>query len=251
MKKKFQKEANMIQSQTIKNKDLKRRIIEISYKNKLSHIGSCLTAVDIIDEIYSIKKPDEKFVLSSGHAHLAHLVVMQYAMAPSLYTAKLKNTSDPAKGIVERMLDDYGIHCDRRAGCDCSSGSLGNGLPIAVGMALADRSKNVYCLVSDGECSEGSIWEALRIAKEQRLTNLTIYVNVNGYGAYKSIDRWNISEQLAPYQIIPSTDESIPDKRLINIVHTSIDDFPFLKGQEAHYRVMDEEDYKSAMEVLK
>ena len=61
----------------IVNKELKKRILEISYKKKLSHLGSCLTAVDIIDEIFKIKKPDEKFVLSSGHAALALYVVLE------------------------------------------------------------------------------------------------------------------------------------------------------------------------------
>ena len=59
------------------NKDLKKRIFDISFRHKLSHLGSCLTAVDIIDEIYSIKKPDERFVLSSGHAGLALYVVLE------------------------------------------------------------------------------------------------------------------------------------------------------------------------------
>lgn len=213
----------------MKNKDLKRRIIEISYKNKLSHIASCLTACDIIEEIYSVKKPDEKFVLSAGHAHLAHLVVMEAHYSLPLQT--VENES-------ERLLHNYGIHCDHQAGCDVSTGSLGQGLPIALGMALADRSKNVYCLISDGECSEGSIWEALRIQKEQHLENLHVYVNINGWGAYKDINQMQLSNQLKYMSWAKP-------------VHTNIDQFPFLKGQVGHYKVMNESDYKQAMEVLK
>ena len=155
------------------NKDLKRRIIEISYPRKLSHLGSCLTAVDIIDEIFKIKKPEEKFVLSVGHAGLALYVVLEKYLGLN----------------AEKIFEHHGVHPDRCSKChiDCSTGSLGNGLPIAVGMALADRNKNVYCLISDGECSEGSIWEALRIASEQNLNNLKVYCNFNGWGAYKSI----------------------------------------------------------------
>ena len=56
---------------------LKRRILEISYLRKLSHLGSCLTALPIIIEIYEHKKKNEKFILSAGHSHVAHAVVME------------------------------------------------------------------------------------------------------------------------------------------------------------------------------
>lgn len=197
-------------------KKLKRRILEISYGLKLSHLGSCLTALPIIYEIYQHKKGDEKFVLSAGHAHLAHAVVMEHY------------------GIIkdaEQNIRDLGIHCDRAGGCDVSSGSLGHGLPIAVGMALSDRNKNVYALISDGECAEGSIWEALRIADEQKLMNLYVYLNWNGFGAYKEIDPKYLPE--------------------VNLRPTRVDELPFLKGLDAHYKTMTEEEYKQALEILK
>lgn len=152
---------------------LEQRILEISYKHKLSHIGSCLTAVKIIDEIYSKKKPDERFVLSCGHAGLALYVVLEkYNIANAEY-----------------LLDQCGVHPDRILGgeaIDCSTGSLGQGLPIALGMALADRSKNVYCLVSDGECSEGSVYEALNIMNDEKINNLYVHLNYNQFGAYRT-----------------------------------------------------------------
>lgn len=203
-------------------KDLQRRIIEISYRHKLSHIGSCLTALPIMQEIYELKKPDEKFVLSAGHAHLAHAVLME------------------AKGIIkdaEKNIEEFGIHCDIEGGCDVSTGSLGQGLPIAVGMALADRTKNVYCLISDGETMEGSIWEALRIQYEQKLFNLKVYLNWNGWAAYRD------TKEL----IIQTFTISMGMK----VINTNVDDFPFLIGQDAHYHVMNEEEYKQAMRILK
>ncbi len=213
-----------------------RRIIEISYKNKLSHLGSCLTAVDIIDEIYSIKKPDEKFCLSSGHAGLALYCVIEKYFKHSPKSQSVVDKSYECD--AERMLAFQGIHPDRKSDLsgyiDCSAGSLGNGLPIAVGMALADRSKNVYCLISDGECAEGSIYEALRIFREQKLSNLHIYLNYNKWGAYRrvSLDDFFWYGDIA-------------------IRETNVDDFPFLKGQIGHYQIMDETMYKQAMEVLK
>lgn len=205
------------------NKDLKRRIIEISYKNKLSHIGSNLTAVDIIDEIYSKKKSDEKFILSSGHAGLALYCILEKYEG--------KNAED--------IWNHHGVHPDRCLSCgiDCSAGSLGHGLPVAVGMALADRTKNVYCLISDGEMAEGSISEAFRIAEEQSLTNLHVYLNSNGWGAYRKIPSLDIDDWT-----------EISDN--FTICHSNVDDFPFLKDQDAHYHVMTEKDYKQALEIL-
>ena len=147
----------------------KEIILDISKRNGLTHIGSSLTVLPIIEEIYKEKKPDEKFVLSAGHAHLAHLVVMNPETA-------------------EDMILKHGIHCTTEAGCDVSTGSLGHGLGIAVGMALANRERNVYCLISDGECAEGSVWEALRVAYEQGTYNLKVYVNINGWASYQTVD---------------------------------------------------------------
>lgn len=144
-----------------------KRILEISKKMGLSHVGSSLTAYPIIEEIYKIKKPDEKFILSNGHAALALAIFLH---------------GDKAEEIIKENM-----HADR-SWCDCSAGSLGHGLGIAVGMALSDSTKNVYCMISDGECAEGSIFEALRIAQEQNLTNLKVYCNANGWASYQSVD---------------------------------------------------------------
>jgi transketolase len=160
--------------------NLEQRILELSKKYKLSHIGSCLTSVGIIDEIYSIKKPDEKFVLSCGHAGLALYVVLEKYL-----------------GIdAEYLLLKHGVHPNRDEVINCSTGSLGQGLPIALGMALADRTKNVYCLISDGECAEGSVYEALNIKHRYGVYNLIVFCNYNGYGAYDRTDLFSIQRKL-------------------------------------------------------
>jgi len=159
--------------------ELKKRILEISKKLKLAHVGSNLSAVDIIDEIYKKKKYNDIFVLSSGHAHLAHLVVRFKAV-----------------GHISYIIEKFGIHCDIKADCTVSTGSLGHGLPIAVGMALADRKRQVYCLTSDGEWMEGSMWEAIRIAEQLKLKNLHITVNANGYGGMKPINSEDLLDKL-------------------------------------------------------
>ena len=205
----------------ILNTDLKRRIIDISYRKGLSHLGSCLTAVDIIKEIYDIKKPNERFVLSSGHAALALYVALEKYMG---------------KKNAEERFDHHGVHPDRCKSCgiDVSAGSLGHGIGIAVGMALADRSRNIYCLISDGEAAEGSLWEALRIWKRENLSNLKVYLNFNEHGAYQKTFLGEMPQVTKTY---------ITNFDLL---------MPILKEpQEAHYKVMNEEEYKYLMEVLK
>lgn len=190
-----------------------RRIIDISYKYKLSHLGSCLTAYPIIDHIYNTRKPEEKFVLSAGHAGLALYCVLEAHGG--------KN--------AEEIFNHHGVHPDRclECGIDCSSGSLGHGIGIACGMALADRTKKVHCLVSDGEMAEGSVWEALRIIKEQNLDNLKLHLNFNGYGAYRTTKL-----------------EDFINIEGITIWNQNFDPYPFLRGQDAHYMTLSKQQYE-------
>jgi transketolase len=224
------------------NKELKRRIIDISYHYKLAHIGSCLTAVDIIKEIYDRRKPGEKFVLSSGHAHLAHLVVKEADGAIDFVREQ----------YVETLIEKYGIHCDRKAGCDVSTGSLGHGIGIALGMALADRSKNVYCLLSDGEMAEGSVWEAMRIKTQYKVNNLKLYLNYNGFAAYQDAHPYfNLEDHSGRdndgnWLQIPTLGWLIEHVR-----YTNLHEYPtWLQGQLAHYVIMTKEQYEELMELL-
>lgn len=209
----------------MKNRDLKKRIVELSYKYSKYHLGSCLSAVDIIEEIYNKKNKNEKFVLSEGHAAIALYCVLE--------------KHEGRNG--EYLLKKHGIHPERdeKNGIWCTTGSLGQGLPIALGMAFSDKTKDVYCLISDGECAEGSVWEALRIKSDNKVNNLKIYVNVNAYGAYDAIDRARLTKRLKVF---------CPD---INIRLTTVEQFPFLKGQDAHYHKMTKGDYVQALDLLK
>jgi transketolase len=198
---------------------LKKRILDIAYKNKLSHLGSYLSSVDIIDKIYSKKNLEDIFILSSGHAALAMYVVIEK------YT-----------GIdAEELFKKHGghPHRDEPNGIFCSTGSLGMGLTVAVGRALANPNKKVYVLISDGECAEGSIWESLRFIKENNLENIEVHVNVNGYAAYDKVDTNYLIKRLEVF--LPS----------IHIHKTTVNQTPFLKGLNAHYHVMSEQDYLS------
>ncbi len=153
--------------------ELHHRIIEISRKLSLAHLGSCLTSVDIIDEIYDAKDEDEKFILSNGHAGLALYVVLEKYHGFDAEKLYLKHGMHPNRDKEDK------IHC--------STGSLGMGIMIALGMALADRDKNVYCLISDGECFEGSVWEAANVVEKYNVKNLRVYLNFNGLSAYSTV----------------------------------------------------------------
>ena len=201
--------------------DLKQRILEIAYKHKLRHLGSYLSAVNIIDEIYESKNPNDIFILSSGHAALALYVILEKYEGKNAEKLFLKHGGHP--------------HRDEENGIYCSTGSLGLGITVAVGRALANKNRKVHVLISDGESAEGSVWEALRFIQENNLTNIEVYVNVNGYAAYDKVDVKYLVDRLKVF--LPS----------INIRYTNVNQYPFLRGLNAHYHVMSEEDYKSTL----
>ena len=201
--------------------NLKKRILEIAYKHKLSHLGSYLSAVGIIDEIYKSKNKEDIFILSSGHAALALYVVLEKYEDKNAEELFLKHGGHP--------------HRDEDNGIYCSTGSLGLGITVAVGRALANKNRKVHVLISDGESAEGSVWEALRFIQENNLTNIEVFVNVNGYAAYDKVDVKYLVDRLKAF--LPR----------INIRYTNVNQYPFLRGLNAHYHVMSEEDYKSTL----
>lgn len=196
---------------------LTQRLIDITYQERLSHLSSTLSALPIIEEIYSRRQDDEVFILSNGHAGLALYVVLE-----KYYGV------DPVS-----MLHKHGIHPSRDLDNHlyCSTGSLGSGLLIAVGHALATPNKNVYCMLSDGECAEGSIWEALRYIQDNNINNLHVYVNINGMGAYDMIDSHQLSHRLKAF--LPR----------INLRFSDPPSWSFAQQLLTHYYVLKPEDY--------
>ncbi|MBI5554582.1 MAG: hypothetical protein HY920_01845 [Elusimicrobia bacterium] len=233
---------------TAEQKEIRKRIIEISYQAGISHLGSCLTAADIITAVYRLKRKEDSFVLSSGHAAVAYYAVLE------------KN-----KIIDAAMIGQLHIHPDRNTalGIEVSSGSLGQGLPIALGMALAEPERMVYCLISDGECAEGSIWESLSIIAERRPDNLAVIINANGWGAYDPVSLPGLIKKITGFGLKTIRIDGHDEKKLLKAIRaarkktpavvfaeTRIEQLPFLAGQDAHYRVMTPADYKSALETL-
>lgn len=204
--------------------NLKKRIAVIAYKHRLGHLGSYFSSVDIIDEIYSRMNQDDIFILSSGHAALALYVCLEKYKGQDAETLFLKHGGHP--------------HRDEVIGIYCSTGSLGLGLCVALGRAVANRKRKVYVLISDGESAEGSIWEALKTIKEEGIDNIEVYVNVNGYAAYKNVDKEYLVKRLEAF--LPS----------IHIRYTNVEQYSFLKGLNAHYHVMNEENYNEVLKGL-
>ena len=162
--------------------------------------------------------------MSSGHCAVALYCVLEKYKAIS----------------ADHLFETQGGHPHFNEDCEihCSTGSLGMGLTVAVGRALADPSKNVHCLISDGECAEGSIWESLSFIHNANIKNITVHVNINGYSAYDAVDKNYLVNRLSAF---------LPE---IKIYYTSVNHFSFLRGVNAHYHVMEEKDYRHAKEIL-
>jgi transketolase len=169
-----------------KTYEFRRLLLLLCNKAKGLHIGGDLSAAEILVSLYQYqlnidpKRPDwderDRFILSKGHAAAALYIVM--AQRGYLEMDEVFNT-------YKQHETRLGIHPCRALfpALDASSGSLGHGLSIATGMALAARmdgkKHRVYCLIGDGEMHEGSIWEAAMAAAQFKLGNLVVIVDYN------------------------------------------------------------------------
>jgi len=166
--------------------DIRRTIIEESKRANVGHIGSCLSIADLMAALYGrvlhiphVADPRrDRFILSKGHAALA------------LYAALHE------RGLLtgDRLADYCGNgsrlsgHPDHLVpGVEFATGSLGQGLSVGAGSALASRlsgvDHRVFVLMSDAECNEGSVWEAIMFAAHHQLSNLVVLVDDNGQQA--------------------------------------------------------------------
>jgi transketolase len=149
------------------------------------HIGGALSAMDIFVLLYykylniDPKRPDwedrDRFILSKGHSGVGHAPVLADRGYFDKELLKTYNHSG----------SDFGMHLNsaKVPGVDASTGSLGHGISIAVGTAIAARvlgkSYRTYCLLGDGECNEGQVWEAAMAASHYNTTNLMVFVDRN------------------------------------------------------------------------
>ncbi len=145
-----------------------RRMVEIDYRHKHRHLPGSLSALPIIQGIYEqMDLENDVFILSKGHSCAALYAVLE-ACGYSPDVSLVHPERDPKNGVT------------------ITAGSLGHGLPIAVGIAYAKKLYGdqglVHVLMGDGECSEGSVWEAMHLAEVLKLEgNLYVHIDGNGY----------------------------------------------------------------------
>jgi transketolase len=167
--------------------ELREEVVEMIYcsEGKSGHFGGSLSAAEIVTILYwkALKiRPEEpewegrdRFVLSKGHS----VPIVYAALAHrGFFDRSLLRTFRRDGSVLQGHPD-----CLKTPGLDTSSGSLGQGLSVALGMALGARHApsmfSVYCLLSDGEHDEGMTWEAVMAASHFRVTNLTVLVDYN------------------------------------------------------------------------
>jgi transketolase len=158
--------------------DCAKTLLGLYKKANAGHIGASLSCLDILVCLFfDIMKEEDKFILSKGHA------------AAALYTVLAKSGRIPEAELESFYKDGtlLGAHppCSRMLeGVTFGTGSLGHGLSLAAGIALSNRFSgrkfNVYCVLSDGDCNEGSTWEAALFAAHQKLSNLVVIIDNNG-----------------------------------------------------------------------
>ena len=258
-------------------KELRKDIVRMHFLSKESHVASALSCIDILTVLYGgilkidPKKPTDKnrdrFILSKGHA-----VSALYAILAE-------------KGFFQKNLLDTFCQNDSSLpghstknsvpGVEVSTGGLGHGLPMGVGMALAakkdGKSYRVFVLAGNGECNEGSVWESALFAAQHNLDNLVVIIDHNrqqGLGKSESIinmeplaEKWRAFNWIA--QEIDGHDFSEIEKSLkqiplqknkptviiakttkgfgVSYMHDSVD---------WHYKNPNEEQYKLALEEL-
>ena len=141
-----------------------------------SHIGSCLSVADILAVVNChLDRTDHELIFSKGHAAAAFYASLAYqkASATELLDSFGKDGTQLI-GHVNHAID----------GILFSTGSLGHGFPISVGIAKAAKHKKVYVIISDGELNEGTTWESLAIANHLELSNLTLIIDANGIQSF-------------------------------------------------------------------
>jgi transketolase len=159
----------------------RKKILEMSQRVEALHISSAFSSTEIVENIYFNlmklnKKNQDIFIMSKGHGCLIQYVILE----------KLKILKKRDIELYCKKDGILGCHPDiQNPGIEASTGSLGHGLGIAVGMCLANKNlnnnKKCFVVLSDGELQEGSTWEAILIASSLKLNNLIVYVDNNNY----------------------------------------------------------------------
>ncbi|NCC63078.1 MAG: transketolase [Spirochaetia bacterium] len=256
---------------------LRRDVVEMVYRTEDGHPSPSFSVADIVTALYfevmqlDPANPDwedrDRFVLSKGHACpvlYAALARKGYYDVEELYTLRFLNT----------RLQGH-PYAPKTKGLDATTGSLGNGVSIGLGMALAARirkkSYHVYAITGDGELGEGMIWEAAMAASHHKVGNLTVFIDNNNYqsggtveevsGPYPIEDKWKAfgwhTQSIDGHdiqQILSAIDQAkaVEDKPSAIICKTiKGNGVSFMVGENSwHKRVYTDDEYKQAIMEL-
>jgi transketolase len=166
------------------SRQIRENILAISHRSGHGHIPTCFSVIEMIRAVYESMRHDpvvpgwterDIFILSKGHAALGLYVVLAYY------------GYFPIEDVFSfgAFESRFGCHADRSKvpGVELSTGSLGHGIGVAVGFAtgfkLSNNARRVYTLIGDGESNEGTVWEAIMVAANLQLDNLTVLLDNN------------------------------------------------------------------------
>lgn len=221
---------------------LRKRILEVAYRDGMGHIPSALSILDIVWVLYDkVMTKDDQFILSKGHGCMALYAVLE------------------EKGLLDWSSKLWG-HPKRGGAILASTGSLGHGLPMAVGLAMAKKIKGetgrVFVLVGDGECNEGSVWESTMIAAHHKLDNLVIIVDQN-HSSDRALDNKNLEEKFRAFGLASFTACGHKDVDLLYrlgggyvfVANTKKGNgVPFMENNwEWHNKKLDKESYEKSL----
>jgi transketolase len=255
-------------------KQIRRVILEQSKRANVGHIGSALSVADIIAALYEgvlrVRDPKDperdRFVLAKGHAMLA----VYAALFLKGWLTKEQLNTYCGDGSLLGVHPEYGLR-----GVDFASGSLGQGLSMATGAALAARlqqsPRRAFALLSDAECNEGSVWEAVMFAAHHKLANLIAIVDLNGQQALGYTDQvlslrplaerwrafgWDVHETdghnvAALRDVVASLDTAGGPPHVL-IAHTTFGKgVSYMEGQiKWHYWPMSDAEYRQAVQEV-
>lgn len=257
---------------------LRKKIINTSARCNIPHLGSCLSCIDILVFLYweelklyskdSTNISRDRFVLSKGHGAPA---LFQVLAEREFFDRKLLDEFGEPGSVFHEHPPKPGLI----PGIEAATGSLGHGFPMALGMALSEKINSMnfytYALISDGECNEGTIWEAAMLAASNKVNKLTAIIDYNKWQAtgrsneimpLEPLDEkwrsfgWHVIEinghDFDEMKIAFETCKSIDDKPSIIIAHTiKGKGISFMEDDNNwHYRIPNQEELNLAIKEL-
>ena len=255
-------------------KQIRRVVLEQSKRANVGHIGSALSVADLIAALYGgvlrVRDPKDperdRFVLAKGHAMLA----VHAALFLRGWLSQAELDTYCGDGSRLGVHPEYGLR-----GVDFASGSLGQGLSMAAGAALAARlqqsPRRAFALLSDAECNEGSVWEAVMFAAHHKLANLIAIVDLNGQQALGYTDQvlslqpmanrwrafgWDVHEVdghdvAALQEVVASLDTAAGPPHVLIARTTFGKGVSYMEGQiKWHYWPMSDAEYRQAVQEV-